>query len=338
MKSASAALQALLSTGNFVQGQYANVRFVPFDLYSVSLASGAALAYTTANFTIGSPPVGDPLLTAPAISGSGSAVPIGTSWVPMPIDLPGTKATAHWKSGLDSDTWTVEIAPRAYDPVTRAPYPDRIDGEPWLAAAAAGLLDNADCIVARAYFASLPTFPIAPGGAVPVGTVVLFRGVVGEIDMTTSTAILTINDYRYNFQQQMPRNLYMATCRHRLYDARCTLSSANFSATGAASSQSTRGTVVASSALPVPGGSGTFALGTVTMLGGPCQGFSRLVAAWDGAATLSLMNPFPYAPNPGDGFVVTAGCDKTTATCTLFNNLANYGGFPYIPAPEIALT
>jgi hypothetical protein len=32
------------------------------------------------------------------------------------------------------------------------------------------------------------------------------------------------------------------------------------------------------------------------------------------------------------------GCDRTLATCTnVFNNAANFGGFPFIPTPETAV-
>jgi hypothetical protein len=34
----------------------------------------------------------------------------------------------------------------------------------------------------------------------------------------------------------------------------------------------------------------------------------------------------------GDNVTLTAGCDRTRATCVAkFNNLANFMGFPYIP-------
>src|SRR5688572_32551951 len=39
----------------------------------------------------------------------------------------------------------------------------------------------------------------------------------------------------------------------------------------------------------------------------------------------------------GDTFRLLPGCDHTTATCNAtFQNLARFGGFPYIPPPEAA--
>ena len=40
----------------------------------------------------------------------------------------------------------------------------------------------------------------------------------------------------------------------------------------------------------------------------------------------------------GDGFELLPGCDHTLATCQgTFNNLSRFGGFPYIPPPELAV-
>jgi hypothetical protein len=45
-----------------------------------------------------------------------------------------------------------------------------------------------------------------------------------------------------------------------------------------------------------------------------------------------------YPVTVGDTFQFLPGCDHTTATChNTFNNLAHYGGFPYIPPPETAV-
>lgn len=39
----------------------------------------------------------------------------------------------------------------------------------------------------------------------------------------------------------------------------------------------------------------------------------------------------------GDGFTISAGCDKTAGTCeTKFDNLLNYRGFPHMPGDDVA--
>ncbi len=54
----------------------------------------------------------------------------------------GTRAVANWKIGTDTDTWSVVLQPRAYDPATGAADPDTINGLSWMQAARAGLLDG----------------------------------------------------------------------------------------------------------------------------------------------------------------------------------------------------
>jgi uncharacterized phage protein (TIGR02218 family) len=40
----------------------------------------------------------------------------------------------------------------------------------------------------------------------------------------------------------------------------------------------------------------------------------------------------------GDGFTVTAGCDKRFDTCSIrFANAANFRGFPHIPGNDVVI-
>src|SRR5207237_881148 len=51
-----------------------------------------------------------------------------------------------------------------------------------------------------------------------------------------------------------------------------------------------------------------------------------------------LLKAWLYPVAAGDNFRFLPGCDHTVATCdSAFNNLAHYGGFPYIPLPETAV-
>ena len=327
MKTVSTALAALLNWSGGMNP------LPQCDLYTFNLVGGGQLLYTTSDFPVTAADAS--IWQAPKVDGSGNLWVSGLQWAPFVIDSEESKSTGHWKIGLDSDSWTIKIAPRSVDPVSGDAFPDRIGSAPWLQAALSGVLDYADVIVSRAYFSTMPTWPLPPGGVSPVGTVTIFRGLVGEIDLTTSAAYLMINDYKSLLNQQMPRNVYQGSCRHRLFDARCTLTAATYTKTGVAATGSTRATILGSVA--APGGSGTFALGTLTMTSGANSGFSRLVTAWDGVAAFALLNPFPFTIAPGDTFSVTAGCDKSMATCTAFGNRINFGGEPYIPVPEVSL-
>lgn len=294
------------------------------DLYSITLFNGTVLRVSTADFDIlaytsqGTSPEG------PFLFPSGG----------VRVDQKESKVQAHWKLGFDVDTLVVVMMPRPIDIVSGAAFPDRIGSVPWLQAASAGYLDGADFQVDRAYFASVPTWPMPPGGAVPIGTKTIFAGIIAEVDTTDTIAAITVNDYRSLLTMQMPRHFYQSQCRHTLFDNGCTLSAAAFAVNGTVAAGSTRQTIVAPT-LAHPGGSGTYALGRIVMTSGANNGFSATIKTWDGT-NLALFAPLPFTPAPTDTFTAYPGCNKSLTACTQFNNLVNFGGFPFIPPPEIA--
>ena len=343
MKPASTALAALINSGVFEC----------WDIYSFALWNGQTITLTTADFDI----------DARTLGGA-----IASSKGPY-VDQKQSKTQAHWKIGLDSDQWQVVITPNVFDPFTGAmTYPDKIGTIPWLQACRAGLFDNAQVTISRAYFADPPVRPLPPNGAVPVGLVTIFLGVMGTVDTNNAVSVFTINDYKTLLSMTMPRNLYQATCRHVLFDQFCTLNAALFAQTGVLSAGSTQGILLASPPAPsggssIPGasqgggawfggpglsgdgpgggnftaGGGTYQLGRVVMTSGSNQGFSRTIQTWDGADTFTLQYPLPFAVAAGDGVTMYPGCDKLLATCTGFNNAVNFGGQPFIPPPEVVL-
>jgi uncharacterized phage protein (TIGR02218 family) len=51
---------------------------------------------------------------------------------------------------------------------------------------------------------------------------------------------------------------------------------------------------------------------------------------------LVLPLAFPYTPQVGDTFTLTAGCDHRKDTCkNKFNNLVNFRGEPFVPGQDI---
>ncbi len=148
-------------------------KFVRADLYTIALAAGTSLYYAAGSRSI----------TYPGAPGTWAARTVG-------IDVPGNRATGHWKIGLDVDTWQVSLTPRAVDPLTGAAYPDKIGITPWLAAAAAGALDGAIVTVDRAYFADWP--PPMPQAIVPVGVYRIFVGRVAQVDVARTSAMVSV--------------------------------------------------------------------------------------------------------------------------------------------------
>ena len=301
-KNIGSSLLSLIQSGNFQD----------FDCYTITTKSGPILRYTTADFDI----------TDGANVWDAHSVRVGDF---------GTSARAHWKVGLDVDTWQALFQPRNSDPITGASFPDTIGSVGWIAAAQAGALDDAVLTISRAYFQNPLTFPVT-GIAQPTGFVVIFEGPTTEIDCGSTSAIVNAESWAGYLQRSIPRNLWQTNCIHNLFDVGCTLSRASFGKAGSVTSAS--GNTINSS-IAAPSGSGTYTLGAITMTSGLNSGFSRQVTSWT-SGTFTLRRPFPYTVSPGDTFTAYPGCDKTKATCNLFSNILNYGGETDIPVPETA--
>lgn len=67
------------------------------------------------------------------------------------------------------------------------------------------------------------------------------------------------------------------------------------------------------------------------------EGHVKTHLAPSGGATVELWLTPPLPVTAGDGFTVTAGCDKRIETCKgKFNNLMNFRGFPHMPGDDWA--
>lgn len=253
------------------------------------------------------------------------------------IDIENSKALAHWKRGLDVDTWVATFLPRAVDPVTGAAYPDKIGSTPWIAAARAGALDGADVQVDRAYFAAWPQPYRAV--ATPTGVLTIFAGRPAEVDCTDALVVVTLNDYRELLLAKLPRNVFQAGCRHTLFDAGCAISANSFGRNCAVASVQTQSLLTLTSGAVTPAIPWSYLLGKIVMTSGLNVGFSRTITAWNPSLfQLALLNPLPFTVAPGDACTVFAGCDKQQTTCSgVFGNLANFGGESFVPDATTAI-
>ncbi len=308
MKPFPAGLDTLLATGVYVY----------CDLYDFTLWDATHLRYTTADTNV-------------LYSGS-----TYTSRGPF-FDTVSSKSKAHWKAGLDLDSWIVQVVPAPVDPITGASFPAQIYNQPWLAAVRAGALRGAVVDIHRLYFAAWPqpwTSPLnAANGYVLVD---IFAGRVAEIDVTRSDATITINSFVEILSRPMPRNLYQAPCRWTLFDTGCAITDASFKATGTVVALLSQSAITASGITALGTTDGYYALGRLVWLTGGNVGFPLAIRNYQvTGGTLEFIRPAPFTIAVGDTFTAIAGCDKTLATCIAkFNNKVSFGGFPFVPQAE----
>jgi uncharacterized phage protein (TIGR02218 family) len=161
-------------------------------------------------------------------------------------------------------------------------------------------------------------------------------GSIGEVRRAGSAFTAEVRGLAHYLQQPKGR-LFQFACDADLGDARCTvdLTDPAFKGTG---------TVVAASSPRLLTASGLsayaadwFSRGLLTFTTGANTGLALEVRRHTAGspATLELWQPFAHAIEPGDGFTVTAGCDKQFATCKArFANGVNFRGFPHMPGND----
>jgi uncharacterized phage protein (TIGR02218 family) len=180
------------------------------------------------------------------------------------------------------------------------------------------------------------TLLMATYGDVSNGSIVAFLGEISDIDkVTRSHAKMKVKSLTHRLDRQLPRKLIQPSCPHTLFDSACTLNKASFAVNKILQAGSTQTLLIPSGAFSQA--DGYFDLGTVLITSGGNNGFTAMVKKHL-SGQLQLNVPLPFQVNAGDTFTAYPGCDKLQSTClNKFNNLINFGGFPYVPVPETAL-
>lgn len=229
-------------------------------------------------------------------------------------------------------TWTLgtEVATLNFDVI---PARSTLFGVSFQTAARYGFFDGATFMLERAF---MPTY-----GDTRAGTLRLFFGRVGAVDMGRSVCTFSINAHTELLNLQLPRNLFQATCVNNLGDRACgvdlTTPAYHLDTTVSVASQAA---VVVNT--PSSFVAGFYDQGKVVFTSGFLEGLSATIKTmpYGGAtSTATLLSYLPVAPAPGDGVNVVAGCDKSNGAngCAKFNNTLRYKGFPVIPQPVTAV-
>jgi uncharacterized phage protein (TIGR02218 family) len=241
-------------------------------------------------------------------------VVLGNTFLTGPPNIERT----HIEEKLGMDVSTIEIT-------IKAGLSDLVNGTPILQAIGLGLWDGAAFRIDRLFMDSSGN---------QTGTVIRFSGVVGPVDeLTRSYVKFTVNAGTQYLTMQLPPIIMQPNCTHTLFDAGCSLVKASFAENNAVQGGSTVNKIISLSAKT----DGYYDNGQIVFTSGPNNGLTKAVKQYFGQQFF-FNSPLPFLPSAGDAFTAYPGDDKTQATCTnKFSNLANFGGFPYVPVPETAI-
>jgi len=154
-------------------------------------------------------------------------------------------------------------------------------------------------------------------------TIVAWKGRVTGCRFMGGCAELSCEPVATSLKRPGLRARYSLLCRHPLYSAGCGVAKESFAAVGAVGAVSgVTVTIEAAGGQP----SGFFVAGMLKT----ADGAARMIVAHTGN-TITLTAPFPGL-SAGMTVTLYAGCDHSLAHCRdRFGNLANFGGFPFIP-------
>ncbi len=186
---------------------------------------------------------------------------------------------------------------------------------------AAGLYDDADIEIWRVNWAA------------PDQRVLMRKGSLGEVTRGKTAFSAEVRGLAHRLNQPVGR-VYGYSCDADLGDARCgkNIATADFSATATvlAVTDNRRFTTADLAAYA----SDWFSGGKLTFTSGANAGRAMEVKR-HGPGSIELWQAMSETVAPGDGFALTAGCDKQFATCKAkFANVVNFRGFPYMPGND----
>ena len=315
MRPCSAALASYLNNA-------ADLTVVQVDLYTFALNSGEVLRWSG----------GDTALTIPA-----AGFPVGSfnHGAPQAFALGPRfgRSKVTTKIGVQPAELDIEIIAGANDLVGTFPIADAVR---------MGIFDGATVEIDR-FFAPPPA---AGSGALDtsLGCLLWFYGRIADCDVGRSKIAVKVKSLMNLLAiQQMPRRLFGAACTHVFGDQMCGYDRVNGKnalgtstgigqATVTAAAGSSQAAMNCTTAVP------NYVEGTVTGLTGANAGFTRTIVSIGNGSQIEVIRAWLFPITAGDTFTLLPGCDHTTATCNAtFKNLLRFGGFPYIPPPEVAV-
>ena len=170
--------------------------------------------------------------------------------------------------------------------------------------------------------------------------VLIMAGSVGEVKRAEGAFTAELRSLAHYLNQEKGR-IYQYACDATLGDGRCTVNLTDPSFTGSGTVTSAGSTYLLSASGLEDFAADWFVGGLLTWTSGVNAGRSMEVkrhAIAAGSAEIELWRSMASPIEVGASFVITAGCDKTFATCKAkFANAVNFRGFPHIPGNRFVL-
>lgn len=165
----------------------------------------------------------------------------------------------------------------------------------------------------------------------PQHRILMHVGVVGEVRRSGGAFVAELRSLAHALDQERGR-IFSASCDADLGDARCGFALQALPFAGVFDVSSGGAGEIAAQLPAVP--DGFYTNGRIVFLDGANEGAQAHVREHRGG-DLTLWTPLARPPAQGDRFRLTAGCDKSFATCrTKFSNVANFRGFPHLPGND----
>lgn len=170
--------------------------------------------------------------------------------------------------------------------------------------------------------------------------VILFDGNIGDtsIDELNVKARCQTLDF---LNVELPLREYQVACNWRVYDSYCGLTQADHSLTSTITGGVRNvlvGPNIAGTSQAAPLADEYWTLGFVQSLSGNNDDVVRQVTSHIGM-TVTVVPPFPFDFDLGtDTVKLVLGCAHSVDDCEdVFDNIINYGGFPFIPNEDTML-
>jgi uncharacterized phage protein (TIGR02218 family) len=175
----------------------------------------------------------------------------------------------------------------------------------------------------------------------PDQRVLMRKGNLGEVTRGKTAFQAEMRGLAHKLGQPVGR-AYLRVCDAALGDARCgvDLDAAGHHGAGSVAALLTGRRVFTADGLS-DFASGWFSGGRLVFAGGANDGLAMEVKSHGksgSAVTIELWQEMPEILALGDGFTITAGCDKSFAACKAkFSNAANFRGYPYMPGNDAVM-